>query len=604
MMMNESEKPQSPHATAPLEPPRAEELPSYFEEPEHEPRWKRVLGGRKFWIFIVLAGIAGTGIAVAPGFYREVKARKALGILTAAEEEMKQGHPDLALEKMRLGFSMAPSDDRVLRILTRFKAEAGDPASYAMLNGWAADGSASTAERLSLAGMAIKRGNPVLATQVLDSLPAHLPPAYDAERILARANLLANAGRLAEAAQVLREASLPTDQARRIRLVLGTLLLTTAPETETEGRQILADLGKSETVEGLAALRQIAARQLSTHRGGWSPDPLLHHPLHTYSDVLLGAEVRMGEPEAAREKIVQELMAEAPGLDIDKRCALARWLLGVQFPRLVPGIFSSGEVTTSEPAFLVVADALAAQARWEEVRAMLNSDKRPPLDEAVRQLLLARVAGQLSDSKTADACWQTLRLNLPFSNPETLRWIADYSLKIGRPEIARQAIELLVERRAATPADFVALVRMTSSTAPAAEALVLMDKFLTAYPQIPEVRSDHAYLCLLVGRDMEAARATASELFRQKPEYLAYLSVLALAELRLGHRAEAARLYEGRDIAWNEALSHFKVVRIAVLNANGHAAEADALRLTLDPLTLRPEEQKLIQQRPSKAKTP
>jgi hypothetical protein len=545
---------------------------------------------------VILAVLAGLTITFGPRGYREIKAWRALAILSSAEEAIRLGDYDLAREKMRTGFAMAPGDPRAIRILTRFKAEAGDQEAYDLLSGWAADGSATTTERLALAGAAIKKNDPALAGRVLDSLPAQLPPALDAGRILARANLLANEGRLAEAARMLREASLAAEEGRRIRLVLGTLLMSTSPETEVEGRQILESLGESDTGEGLAALRQLAARQLNSRRIEWSPNRLVHHPLHTYSDVLLGAQVRMGEPGASREKIVGELAAGAAGLSINDRCLLARWLLAMRLPGKVREIFSDGELASSEPAFLVVADALAAQEQWEEVRALLNSKERPPLDEAVRQLLLAKIAGQLGDSIAADACWQAIRQNLPFSNPETIRQIANFALKTERTATARQAIELLVERKVATPADFAGLVRMVPPNAPATEALGLMDKFLAAYPQIPEVRNDQAYLSLLAGRQIEASRATASELFRQKPEFLAFLSTLALAELRLGKPAEAARLYAGREIAWNDAPPHLKVVRIAVLIAIGLTAEADALRRTLDPLTLRPEEQELIQE--------
>lgn len=594
-MKDGTEKPQDPEepASGAVRPSEEEELPSYFEEPEPEPLWKRVLASRKFRISIVLVVLAGIGIAIGPRLYREIKVWRALAILAGVEKAMKLGDPAVALEKMRAGLSMAPGDPRVLRILARYKAEAGDPDSSRMLAVWFEDGSATPAERMVLAGIAVKKNNPALATRVLDSLPGRLPPDLDAGRLLARANLLANAGRLDEAARLLREARLPADQMRRIRLVLGTLLLTAAPETGEEGRRILVELGAGDSGEGLAALRQLAANQISTQRAGWRPDRLLSHPLHTYPDVLLGAQARMGEPGAGREKIVGELVAAAKGLDLDARCSLARWLLAMRFPERVREVFSSGDLAASEPAFLVSADALAAQERWEEVRALLNAAQRPSLDESVRQLFLAKVAGQLGDREAADACWQAIRRNLPFSSADTIRQIAAHALKAGRTESARQALELLVDRKAATPGDFSGLVRMIAPNAPAAEALALMDKFLAAYPQIFEVRNDQAYLSLLTGRDIESSRATAAELFRQKPEFLACLSALALAELRLGHPAEADRLYEGRQIVWKEAPSHLKAIRVAVLQANAQAGEADALRATLDPATLRPEEQEL-----------
>lgn len=576
-------------------PTGSEENPSDSEDEEHDPEfsWKRLLLGRKFWISVIVAALAGAGIAYGPGLYREIKARRALGIIAGAEEAMKRGDEGAALEKLRTGFSMAPGDLRVLRILRRYKAEAGDPDSAAALAGMVADGSATVEERLALAGLAIKKKDSALAARALDSLPGQLPPDLDARRILARTYLLANEGRLAEAARMLREAWLPPDQMQRIWLVLGSLLLTTSPETEAEGWHTLENLGSGDTREGLEALRQMADHQISTKRTGWQPDRLLVHPMHTYSDVLLGAQVRMAEPEAGREKIVEELVAGASGLGIDDRCSLARWLLVRGFPEQARGIFSAGDLAASEPAFLLSADALAAQNRWEEVRSLLNEKQRPPLDEALRLLFLARVARQLGDSDASEAYWQTLRPHMPFSKPNTLRQIADDALKAGHPERARHAIELLVERKEATPGDFAGLLRMLPPNATTDESLALLDKFLAAYPQIPEVRGDHAYLSLLLGRDIEASRATAGELFQQQPKYLAFLSVLALAELRLGHPAEAARLYEGREIDWKDAPAHMKAIRIAVLRANGLAAEADALSSALDPASLRPEEQEL-----------
>lgn len=596
-MKEEPETPQNTVESGASDPADADELPPYFEEPEPEPWWRRIFSGRAFWISVILAVLAGTAIACGPRVYREIKARRALAVLAGAEEAMKLGDPGAGGEKIRTALLMAPGDPRVLRIFARYKAEAGDPDSAAMLGGWVADGSATAAECLALAGIAIKKNDSAMAIRALDALPGQLPPDLDANRILARANLLANEGRLPEAARVLREASLPADQMRRIRIVLGTLLLKTSPDTEAEGWRFLNDLGNGDSREGLAALRLMASHQLSTKRAEWVPDRLLRHPLHTYSDVLLGAQVRMEKPGDGREKIVGELIAGAPALDINARCSLARWLLAMRFPGRVRELFSTGDLEASEPAFLVVADALAAQGRWVEVRSLLNAAQRPSLDEALRQLFLARVAGQLGEPDAVDACLRAIRPNMTFSNPDTIRQIADHALKTGRTESARNAIELLVERKVATPGDFAALVRTMPPAAPAAEALALLDKFLAAYPQIPEVRNDQAYLSLLAGRNIEGSHATASELFHRQPEYLAYLSVLALAELRLGHPEVAARLYEGRNIDWTPAPSHLKVVRIAVLSANGFSAEAESLRTTLDPAALRPEEQELIKSR-------
>ncbi|TSA33834.1 MAG: hypothetical protein D4R65_07125 [Verrucomicrobiaceae bacterium] len=579
------------------EPAKPDELPSYFEEPEPEPAWKRFVRGRAFRAGVVVVLLAGAVVVAGPRLYREIKARRALSILAAAEEAMRLGDVAVAREKVRAAFSLAPSDPRVARTLTRYRAEAGEREAYQTLAGWVAEGSATPAEQLAFAGIAIKRKDAAAARKSLDALPSNLPPDLETGRILALANLLANEGRLTEAARMLRDARVPDDQMRRIRLVLGTLLLTTSPATEEEGRNILHELGKSDSGEGLAALRQLAARHLGTSSAGeWAEsDRLISHPQHTFSDILLCNQIRIAQSGSDRGKLIGDLIAAAGKRDIKDRCALAQWLLAMQSPDRVEEVFSRDDLTTSEPALLAVADALAAQGRWKDIRALLTGEKRPQLDEALRQLFLAKVAQQLGEEENTDMHWQAVRRELAFSPVPTIRQAAAYALNVGRGDSARQALELLVESKEAAPGDFAELVRMIPPAASAEEVLSVLDKFHAAYPQIPEVRSDIAYLSLLTGRDPEASYATARELFARYPDYLSYLSVLALAEILRGHPEEAARLYDGREIAWNDALPQFKLVRIAVLKANGRSKEAEALRATLNPAMLRPEELELLE---------
>jgi len=551
---------------------------------------------RALRVLVILAILAGfLGFAV-PRLYREAKARRALALLATAEDALKQGDAPAAREKFQTAFAMAPGDQRVIRILTRCNAAAGDPDSIRTVTGWLDDGSATPLECLALAGAAINKKNPALAGRALDALPGNLPPDLDVIRILARANLLASEDRLTEAAGLLRNSSLPAEQMRRIRLVLGTLLLRTSPETVEEGCRVLGNLGESDSSEGLAALRQLAAFQLSANRPPmWhGNERLLSHPLHTYSDLLLSTQIRIGQPDANREKLIGDLVADAPRLDLKDRVALGHWLMALQSPDRVQSLFSPKELSSSETALLTVADALAAQGKWTEIRKLLVAEQRPPLDEAIRQLFLARVSQQLGNSEDVESHWKTLHQELNISSTETIRQVAGYALQSGQTDRAHRTLQLLVERKDATPEDFANLIRSAPRNAPAAQALALLDEFHAAYPGIPEVRSDRAYLSLLAGRDIEACLATAKELSARNPEYLSYLSVLALAELRRGHPAEADRVYDGRRIDWNSAHSNFKLVRIAVLEANGRPAEAGALRASLNLTTLRPEELELI----------
>ena len=592
-------EPVSPRGTEAAN-PRADapgELPSYFEEPEPVSWWKQIHLKKYFWASAGALAVIAVVILLAPGAYRGLKARRALAILAGAEEAMARGDEALAREKFHVGFSMAPGDPRVNRILTRLNAASGDPASIDVLVGWLKDGAATPEECLALSAAANRKGDFVLAARALDALPKKLSPDLEAARVLARGSMLAKSGHVAESVQLLSSASLPEKQARRVRLALGTLLLVVPESDVGQGRSILQALGESGSEEGLEALRRLARFQLSSNGTfGWdNASRLLKHPLRMYQDRLLYARIQLGSAGADREKVIGELINESKNRDLADRRLLAQWLMAINELAQVESLFSADELAGSEPVFLAFADALAAQGRWSEIRSRLESPKRPPMDEALRQLFLALVAGRMGEPDSDH--WKAVSRELPFSPDQAVRQVAGQSLKTGQVPLAKQALELLVERKKATQAEFIALVKLLPPDAPAEQALAVLSRFKSAYPELPELKGDCAYLSLLAGQDVIENYSIAQDLAEKHPAYLSYVTTLALAELRLGHAANAARLYEGRQIDWGAANPHFKVVRIAVLEANGDSAEADVLRATLDPKQLRPEEVELIKRR-------
>ncbi len=113
------------------------------------------------------------------------------------------------------------------------------------------------------------------------------------------------------------------------------------------------------------------------------------------------------------------------------------------------------------------------------------------------------------------------------------------------------------------------------------------------WPKDAAISNDLAYLNALLGTELERARDTARALVRDAPESLPHRTALALAELHLGHSADAAKVYDGLRIDWQTAAPAGAVVYAAVLHANGRTAEAASLLAGTRSDTLRPEEQAL-----------
>ena len=128
------------------------------------------------------------------------------------------------------------------------------------------------------------------------------------------------------------------------------------------------------------------------------------------------------------------------------------------------------------------------------------------------------------------------------------------------------------------------------------ELLPIYTEMLETFPNLQEARSDYAYLCLLSGNNVEEAVAVSREIFNKDPNSLAVLSIAALGYYKSGEISQAASLYDGKLITWKTAPAPWKVVRVAVLLALGRNKEAADLAATIDVLSLRPEERKLLEQ--------
>ena len=140
----------------------------------------------------------------------------------------------------------------------------------------------------------------------------------------------------------------------------------------------------------------------------------------------------------------------------------------------------------------------------------------------------------------------------------------------------------------------IGLIRCQPRDTPAAKMIPLYDELLSAAPGMADARGDLAYLKLLAGEDIAEASANAQTLLGQQPDNLSRISVAALGKLRTGDPKGALALYTGKTIDWTIAPEQWRVVRLAILSANGEGDSADAQLTVLNTASLRPEERALL----------
>jgi hypothetical protein len=215
------------------------------------------------------------------------------------------------------------------------------------------------------------------------------------------------------------------------------------------------------------------------------------------------------------------------------------------------------------------------------------------MEPAYVEAFLARCDIELNNDSLAELHWRAA-LRAAERNPEQLLWLARYSEKCGKPEIARKSLRSLITCAVNPLPAFRELQHLTERTGSTAELRDLLGEMVRRWPNDPTLQSDHAYLNLLLGTEFAASYQIANNLVAQFPDSLSFRTTLALALYRQRDFKAALKAYGGRDYPWPTALPNQRAIFAAVLAANGQTGEARQQVANLATNQLRPEEQALI----------
>jgi len=592
--MTEEELPPPP----PLDPPAPVELPDYEidHHSHHSPvHFLRSLLGdiRARIVLALLISSLLLWVAIPPAYHR-IKVWRAIGFLAQSEVAANEGNIPKSISLMRRAILMAPNEEAIFRKVRLFNASLGDASALNSLQRLMLEKQANTEELLTLAEQSIKAKNTVIAKAAMEQVQDH----HSARKVIVQMRFLEEEGNLKGALDLARKELPNLTPEDQDKLLLATAEMTLKTDVKAS-REILLQLVDKNSATGIAALRLLAAQTLAQRgieflKSDKTADKLLAHPLHTADDNLLALDLRLLENPAAKPALLAQTMAERSSSPPDDALAFARWLnRRLHYEASVEFIGRERAVSQSDWLLLYL-DALAGLERWNDIFTMLDAETIIGLSDSIRLLFLARAAEKSGDHDKADQSWREMQLGLAYEKPEVVSFIAAYALRIGEREQAIKAYTSLSHRKETALEGYLGLIRCWPQNTPAEELLPLYQEITESFPMLAEAKNDQIYLKLLTNDRPATTAAIANEIYNTTPQSFATLSINALGMLRTGKPAEADALYKDKNISWLSAPPQWRVVRAAVLYANGNKREADEIARTINRSQLRPEERALL----------
>jgi len=611
--MSEMDPPGNPPAAGRHHP----ELPDYAEEGVLPGGASPGADRHGLWRWIVRGTVLVLLVIMAPPLYRLAKEGRSEALLRKSESAFATGDPTLAIALLKQSLALSPGSPRVQHAVELYNARSGDQPSLNKLRGRMRDGTSDVDELLGIAELEIAMGHQEIVKEALGHLPTKISEEQSLRRTLALASLMAQRGEFAKAAEtsLAQAPSFSTEGASRLRVQAALYLLATKnPAAAKNAVELLQQVMSGRGKVSLAAWRLLAKIVLTPPQGSTgllSPVEIssLIRSLQALSgrtpfDSLTAADLEILQDPVNKEKVVIRLKESYRLASRIESLEFARWLNARGFHKEVVEFAGSDRPLKDTEWLLIVLDAETSLGEWKEVARKIESPAGAGIPDAVRHLYLARVAMVGGDENAAEEEWRSVGASLHLEKPEILSYVAGYEEQIGAYERAARTYREMADREVTRIPGLVGIIRCQPRNTPAVKMIPLYEELIAAAPSMADARGDLAYLKLLAGVDTKEASATAQTMFEQQSDNLSRISVAALGRLRTGDPKGALGVYSGKTIDWTIAPDQWRVVRLAILKANGEGESVDAQLSTLNKVTLRPEERALLESVDSLSKTP
>ena len=372
---------------------------------------------------------------------------------------------------------------------------------------------------------------------------------------------------------------------------------TPQPTPETQSRDTLT-LTLAATPAPVAAGRTMSLTDVAT--------ALENHPDARPYHKLLALEVRARQDPALADQYVADavqrfgnaaslaqLYQRTAELADETLGALAAWLNKIGRPAKTLEVLPQARAVQRQDFFLHYINALAALQRWNDIKALLMSE-RAPINPMLQHMYLAVAQAHLGSATGATSEWQ--RTLETANTPEKFLTLARYAEQNSANDIADAAYAGAIKIAPKNREAYTGRLRLALAAGKTAEAQKIAADIAQVWPDDAAARNQDAYLRLLLGPSdgvAEAADRDAEVLVKKEPQNWPARATLGLARLRLGRDKDALAAFRTIRVTGNEPPGAL-AVRAAILAVNGYeeGARNDAQLLGAKPLL--PEERALI----------
>ncbi len=525
------------------------------------------------------------------GYYgvQKWRSRQARRLAISAAEYAGEGHWREAGLRAITALEMRPDEPQVLRASARLFDFMGDPQALGLYGKLLALPDASAEDRKRYVQAAIRFGQLGLARREAAALEAAGDPGFvrlvNANESLARGD--------APGAEAELRAVEPGSEARAqadLRLA-GLLAARGTAGARAEALGIFRALAVQPDNTGLEAL----AMALST--GAVPPDEaaawaqrLLDHPLGNDRTFLVAQTVRLQADPAARDAVVEAVVAHFADARVERKAAAALWLNErKEFARSLE-LLPRPEAVADRGAFVLRLDALAGAGDWAAVDEALN-DGAIPLDGALADLFRARSARMNGRPGTAAQEYKKAA-ERALSDPGEMASAAAFLEQDGQANVWLETMRTGLRNPATANAAREGLLAPAKNSRDAAKLAQACRILAAELPQDESARNLSLYYRLVLREPglLEAAQRRSAE----RPDDFSRKTVLAFALLRDAREVEAVRAFDGLEVRSDRISPQEKAVVVCVLAANGRMDQAEAMAMTLDRTALSVQEAEMV----------
>jgi len=554
----------------------------------------RKAGWRRFaLISVILVSLIVAGFFGARPAYRSFTGWRAKRLAARAEKLLSENQWTPALQAAQAAFLLNRAEPAAIHAMAKVLTSATNAAALPFWQQLFLTGRATDEDRRTFVELAIRAGSLGPAADGVRRLLAGAP--NHPVNLWLASQLFVALGDYPQTVNYATRAQMHDPTNRQYQLFLSSLLFDASDhEQRTEARKNVWAIARDANQISLEALSFLTRRQdLSAEQRRELIVVLQKHPMSGIDQQLQALDQQIRLEPNRRAQVLDQAITQYQATDHRTLGPFAVWLnQHEEFQRTIRALPLETALKRKE-LFIPHADALASLGRWDELDKILDT-KQVPLEPVYFEGFRARSALQLSKATSASMHWGRA-LRAAERNPEQLAWLALYAEKCGDLELARKACRSWIACAHDVRPAYQALQQLIAKSGTTEELRDLLGEMLKRWPADPALRNDHAYLNLLLARDLAAAQQTAEELVKQFPDSLPYRTTLALACYRLKDQAAALRVYEGRQYDWRQALPGNRAVYAAVLAANGNVSEAREQARGIPRMHLRDEEFQLLQ---------